>query len=90
MDLSKFFTSKSLNSKGTASNRLKLILIHDRANVSPDLINRIKEDLLAVISRYVEIDTSELDVKVARTEEVDGCSPALIASIPIKSIKEEY
>ncbi|SHJ47018.1 cell division topological specificity factor MinE [Hathewaya proteolytica DSM 3090] len=88
MDLSKFFSSRSSGSKGTASNRLKLILIHDRANVSPELINRIKEDLLDVISKYVVIDTDELDVKVAKTEEIEGGSPALIASIPIKSIKD--
>ncbi|CAM2843908.1 cell division topological specificity factor MinE [Hathewaya histolytica] len=87
MDLLKFFTGKT-STKDSASNRLKLILIHDRANVSPELLERIKVDLLEVITKYVEIDTQELDVKVTRTEEIEGSSPALIASIPIKSIKE--
>ncbi|AWZ48834.1 cell division topological specificity factor MinE [Hathewaya limosa] len=87
MDLLKIFSSKS-NPKDTASNRLKLILIHDRASVSPELLDKIKTELLQVISKYVEIDTQELDVKVTRTEEIEGSSPALIASIPIKNIKE--
>lgn len=88
MELLKFFSSKSSSPKETASNRLKLILIHDRANVSPELINKIKEELLNVISKYVEIDNEELDVKVTTTEEIEGSSPALIASIPIKNIKD--
>lgn len=87
MDLLKIFSSKS-NPKDTASNRLKLILIHDRASVSPELLDKIKTELLQVISKYVQIDTQELDVKVTRTEEIEGSSPALIASIPIKNIKE--
>lgn len=87
MDLLKIFSGKS-NHKDTASNRLKLILIHDRASVPPELLNKIKTELLQVISKYVEIDTQELDVKVTRTEEIEGSSPALIASIPIKNIKE--
>ncbi|WP_142414575.1 cell division topological specificity factor MinE [Hathewaya massiliensis] len=87
MELLKFFTGKN-SPKDVASNRLKLILIHDRANVSPELLEKIKVDLLEVITKYVEIDTEELDVKVTRTEEVEGSSPALIASIPIKKIKE--
>ena len=88
MELLKVFSSKSSSPKETASNRLKLILIHDRANVSPELINKIKEELLNVISKYVEIDNEELDVKVTTTEEIEGSSPALIASIPIKNIKD--
>lgn len=87
MDLLKLFSGKS-TPKDLASDRLKLILIHDRANVSPALLEKIKEDLLNVITKYVEIDTEELDVKVTRTDEIEGSSPALIASIPIKNIKE--
>lgn len=87
MDLLKFFSSKA-SAKDVASDRLKLILIHDRANVSPEFLERIKEDLLNVISKYAEIDYSDVDVKMTHTEEVKGGSPALIASIPIKRIKD--
>ncbi|MBV7273070.1 cell division topological specificity factor MinE [Clostridium thailandense] len=87
MDLFKVFSSKS-SSKDMAKERLKLILIHDRANISPELLNSIKEDILQVISKYFEIDNGEIDVKMTKLEEIPGESPALIASIPIKKMKE--
>lgn len=86
MDLFKLFSGKA-SSKDIATDRLKLILIHDRVNFSPDFLENIKEDLLKVISNYVEIDDGEIDVKVTKTEEFEGSSPALIASIPIKKLK---
>jgi len=70
-----------------AKERLKLILIHDRASISPELLEIIKEEILAVISKYVEIDKSEIDVKMTKLDSEDGNSPALIASIPIRNIK---
>ncbi|GAA0122057.1 MAG: cell division topological specificity factor MinE [Clostridium argentinense] len=86
MDLFKIFSSK-LSSKDIATDRLKLILIHDRADFSPDFLEMIKGDLLKVISNYAEIDDSDVDVKFTKAEEIEGASPALIASIPIKKIK---
>jgi cell division topological specificity factor len=86
MDLFKMFSSKTF-SKDIASDRLKLILIHDRADFSPDFLEMIKCDLLKVISKYAEVDTGEIEVRLTRTEEYEGNSPALIASIPIKKIK---
>ena len=53
MDLFKIFSSK-LSSKDIATDRLKLILIHDRADFSPDFLEMIKGDLLKVISNYAE------------------------------------
>lgn len=86
MDLFKMFSSKP-SSKELAKDRLRLILIHDRSTVSPDLLESIKEDILKVLSKYVEIDSEEIDVKMTKMEEIEGDSPALIASIPIKRIK---
>lgn len=86
MDLFKIFSTKT-SSKDVAKERLKLILIHDRANISPELLESIKEDILAVLSKYVEIDNGEVDVKMTTTEEIQGDTPALIASIPIKRMK---
>ena len=86
MNIFNLFSSKPC-SKDLAKERLKLILIHDRASVSPELLERIKEEILAVISKYVEIDKSEIDVKMTKLDDEDGNSPALIASIPIRNIK---
>lgn len=86
MELFKIFSTKA-SSKDVAKERLKLILIHDRATVSPELLESIKEDILRVLSKYVEIDNGEVDLKVTTIEEIQGDSPALIASIPIKRMK---
>ncbi len=87
MDFFKFFSSKP-SSKEVAKDRLKLILIHDRSNVSPELLEMMKSDILEVISKYIIIDDGEVDVRLTRTEEIEGCSPALIANIPIKKMRE--
>lgn len=86
MDLFNFFNTKS-SSKSVAKQRLKLILIHDRASLSPELMDKIKEEILAVISKYVEIDSEGLDVKMTNVQQAEEESPALIASIPIKKMK---
>lgn len=86
MDLFKMFSQKP-SSKDVAKERLKLILIHDRSSISPEILESIKEDILKVLSKYMEIDDGEIEVKMAKMEEIDGDLPALIASIPVKRIK---
>ncbi|AKA72092.1 cell division topological specificity factor MinE [Clostridium scatologenes] len=86
MDLFKMFSQKP-SSKDVAKERLKLILIHDRSSISPEILESIKEDILKVLSKYMEIDDGEIEVKMTKMEELDGDSPALIASIPVKRIK---
>lgn len=86
-NLFKFFNNSKPNSKDTAKDRLKLILINDRSSISPETLNKIKEEILEVISKYVDIEISDIDVKMTKTGDDDGNSPALVASIPIKHIK---
>ncbi|WP_291632469.1 cell division topological specificity factor MinE [Clostridium sp.] len=86
MNLLKLFSNKVF-SKDIASDRLKLILIHDRADFSPDFLEMIKADILKVISKYAEIETGAIEVRLTTKEEYEGSSPALIASIPIRKIK---
>ncbi|MBE5936700.1 MAG: cell division topological specificity factor MinE [Lachnospiraceae bacterium] len=82
-----FFKRKSSGS--VAKDRLKLVLVSDRANCSPELMEQMKNDIIKVISRYVEIDLNGLDIKITQTEsaEGNGCVPALIANIPISEMK---
>ena len=88
MDLFKMF-SKTDNSKDIAKERLKLVLIHDRANVSPQFLEMIKGEILGVISDYMEIDEEGLEIKLTRTRTEDGSSvPALVANIPIRKMKD--
>ncbi|MBP1744308.1 MAG: cell division topological specificity factor MinE [Firmicutes bacterium] len=86
-NLFKFFNNSKPSSKDTAKDRLKLILINDRSSISPETLNKIKEEILVVISKYVDIEISDIDVKMTKTDDEDGNSPALVASIPIKHIK---
>jgi len=85
-----FFT-KPKTSKDVAKDRLKLVLIHDRANVSPQFLEMIKSEIIKVISNYIEIDEGELEIQLTRTQSEDGQGivPALIANIPIKSVKNK-
>jgi len=88
LDLSRIF-GKSKNSRDVAKERLKLVLIHDRANVSPQFLEMIKGEIIRVITNYMEIDEDSLDIQLTRTKSEDGESyvPALVANIPIKSVK---
>jgi cell division topological specificity factor len=89
MDLFKLF-NRNDSSKDIAKERLKLVLIHDRANVSPQFLEMIKGELIKVISDYMEIDEQGLEIKLTRTKRDidDSTVPALVANIPIKRMKD--
>ena len=81
---------KKKTSGDIARDRLKLLLVSDRANCSPEIMEKIKNDIIQVISKYMEIDSDGLDIQITQTEseaESGGKSPALYASIPIKKVK---
>ena len=87
MALMDFFRKKS--SGDVAKDRLKLLLISDRANCSPEIMELIKNDIIKVISKYMEIDCEGLDIQITQTESEgeNGRVPALCANIPIKDMK---
>lgn len=87
MGFSDFFKKKT--SSNVAKDRLKLVLVSDRANCSPEIMEQMKNDIINVISKYVEIDTEGLDIKITQTESEgnNGTVPALFANIPIKDLK---
>ena len=87
MGFADFFRKKS--SSNVAKDRLKMVLVSDRANCSPEIMEQIKNDIIQVISKYVEIDVEGLDIKIEQTESesTNGMVPALYANIPIKDMK---
>ncbi|OPJ63758.1 cell division topological specificity factor MinE [Clostridium oryzae] len=87
MDLLKMLGINRTSSKDIAKDRLRLILINDRAALSPDVIDNIKREILDVISKYVEIDNSEVEIELTKTNEDNGNFPALVANIPIRKAK---
>lgn len=83
--------NQTSNSKEAAKERLHLVLLQDRANVSADFLDLMKQEIIEVIKKYIEIDESAIDVRLTNKENQDGTNgaPALYANIPIVNIKDE-
>ena len=79
------------SSKDTAKERLHLVLMQDRANVSADFLDLMKQEIIDVIKKYVEVDEKEIDVRLTNQANDDGTNgaPALYANIPIVNIKND-
>lgn len=79
------------NSKEAAKERLHLVLMQDRANVSADFLELMKQEIIDVIKKYIEVDEKEIDVRLTNKENEDGTNgaPALYANIPILNIKND-
>lgn len=77
--------------KDTAKERLHLVLMQDRANVSADFLDMMKQEIIDVIKKYIDVDENSIDVKLTNQQNSDGTTgaPALYANIPIISIKDE-
>ena len=88
MDLLKVFSNKA-TPKEVAKDRLKLILIHDRGDLAPETLEKIRREILEVISKYIEIDVNDVEITLNKSKDIEGeeGSPALIANIPIKNIR---
>ncbi len=81
--ISRIFGKDTNSSKDIARERLRLVLVHDRSMVSPETINLLRDDLIEVIQKYMDIDLEGLLVNI----EGENNSVALIANIPIKGLK---
>ena len=79
------------SSKDTAKERLHLVLMQDRANVSADFLDLMKQEIIEVIKKYIDIDEEAMDVRLGSETNEDGTqgAPALYANIPIINIKDE-
>jgi cell division topological specificity factor len=82
---------QTLKSKDAAKERLHLVLMQDRANVSADFLDLMKQEIIEVIKKYIDIDENAMDVRLTNKDNGDGSNgaPALYANIPILNIKDE-
>ena len=80
-----------VNSKDTAKERLHLVLMQDRANVSADFLELMKQEIIEVIKKYIEVDEAAIDVRLTNKSGDDGTvgAPSLYANIPIVTIKND-
>jgi cell division topological specificity factor len=77
---------ETASSKTVAKERLRLVLVHDRASISPAMLNKLKEELINVITKYMEIDETGLEVNLCQDER----EVALVANIPVMKMKRDY
>ncbi|WP_411682154.1 cell division topological specificity factor MinE [Clostridium thailandense] len=75
------------SSKNIANQRLKLILVHDRTDISLKLLEIIKNEILNVITKYVAIDNSDIEIKLIKGNEKENNLRMLVANIPIKKCR---
>lgn len=72
-------------SKSVATNRLKLVLMQDRTNLTPKILEQMRGELIDLLSRYVEMDKELLELNF----EQEGDQVALMLSIPVIRAKDE-
>lgn len=96
-NIAKFFRklmkseAKQTPSKDTAKERLHLVLMQDRANVSADFLELMKQEIIEVIKKYIDVEESAIDVRLTNEVGEDGSqgAPSLYANIPILNIKND-
>jgi len=79
MRLLDLFRRKSKSSQDIAAQRLRLVLTHDRANISPGMLEVLKDEIIAVISKHLDIATDKVIVDFTE----DNRETRLVADIPI-------
>ena len=67
-----------------AKERLKLVLVHDRTDISPGVLELLKDDLIAAISRHIDIDPSAVRIEMAQ----EGREQRLVADIPLRPMRK--
>lgn len=73
------------SAKDVACNRLRVVLMQDRTNLTPELMERMRKELVELLSKYVEMDKDALELNL----EQDGDQVALMLSIPVIRAKDE-
>ena len=74
---------KKEKSGKVAKKRLQMVLIQDRASVSPEVMEKLRDDIILVISKYMVINKSDMEISLENVED----SVALVANIPVQNMR---
>ena len=74
---------RSDKSGKVARDRLQIVLMHDRSDISPEIMESLRTDIIAVIKKYVEIDESRIELELEKEDR----SVALVANIPVMTVR---
>ncbi|MEO1340439.1 MAG: cell division topological specificity factor MinE [Cyanobacteria bacterium J06635_13] len=75
--------NNNANSRNHAKSRLKLIIAHDRASINPDMMEAMREEILDVVARYVEVNRDEMQFSLSNDQRMTS----LTANLPIRQIR---
>lgn len=80
--LMRIFGKAEKKSAQTAKERLQVVLIHDRASVAPEVLDKMKDEIIAVTSKYMDLNKNGMEISLANDSE----SVALVVNIPVNSL----
>ncbi len=78
------FFRREKKSAQSARERLQLVLIHDRTDLTPAELDELKNELIAVIARHIDIDPEAVRIELAR----EGREQRLVADIPLRNTEK--